>query len=92
MYTKQPKISKPERLIFVEQSGESAGLPDTFHKKTRDLLHALRSDIDSTFVLPDEKLNRSDLVKLDVDSLIGLEDKYPGVLLHIFTDDEEGEN
>lgn len=59
---------------------------EDIQKKTGALLGKLSDDISKNLVLPEEKLNKLDLVKLDVDSLIKLEDKYPGVLLYIFTD------
>ncbi len=66
--------------------GSVDSLAEDVHKKSRDQLSKLSDDISKNPVLPEEKLSKLDLVKLDVDSLIKLEDKYPGVLLYIFTD------
>ena len=66
--------------------GSADSLAEDIHKKNRALLSKLSDDISKNPVLPEEKLSKLDLVKLDVDSLIKLEDKYPGVLLYIFTD------
>lgn len=83
----QFEIFKPKRFIFkdMEQPKESVDSLDV-RAQSRAQLSKLRDDIGNNFVLPEEKLNKLDLVKLDVDSLIKLEDKYPGVLLYIFTD------
>ena len=70
-----------------ETPKESAkSLAEDVHKKNRALLGKLKDDVSKNPVLPEEKLSKLDLIKLDVDSLIKLEDKYPGVLLYIFTD------
>lgn len=96
----QPEIFKPKRLIFKDKPDKSTDKPpkpavstkeapvspDTVRKKSGDQRNKLGDDVSNKLILPDENLNQLDLVKLDVDSLIKLEDKYPGILLYIFTD------
>ncbi|OGJ42316.1 hypothetical protein A3B60_03000 [Candidatus Peregrinibacteria bacterium RIFCSPLOWO2_01_FULL_39_12] len=87
----QFEIFKPKRLIFENSPDKPTNnpensSPEVFHEKTKDQRNKLGDDVSNKLVLPEEKLNKLDLVKLDVDSLIKLEDKYPGILLYIFTD------
>ncbi|MEK7086061.1 MAG: hypothetical protein AAB953_03560, partial [Patescibacteria group bacterium] len=79
------KVS-PDTKGPVDDSGKGAlegamVSPDAVRGKSGDQLKVLGDDVGNSLVLPEENLN-----KLDVASLIRLEDKYSGILLYIFTD------
>lgn len=98
----QFEIFKPKRLIFKDKPDkpsapaiplksaaspkEAPVSPDTVRKKSEDQRNKLGDDFGNKLVLQEENLTQLELTKLDVDSLIKLEDKYPGILLYSFTD------
>ncbi|MFA6917282.1 MAG: hypothetical protein WC285_00375 [Candidatus Gracilibacteria bacterium] len=69
------------------QGDKLANAPEETGKTSRAKLGNLTDEVGRAIVLDSGKeLTQLDLVKLKVDELIKLEDKYPGILLYAFTD------